>query len=266
VENHQQTNWQVWTLLSSVPVSANPIASQLVKNGAHKTADRKSTRLVNKELSDLWKISTPGIGLHLPGVHTPRRVGSQILVLRLPQFLHAPTQNSKIWRRARIVAISKPEKPLGDPNSYRPIYLLCVPFKILERLIYARVDPIIDPLCRGAGGLSTPVGNEGGKGGHLPRAQHFWGAKLRLECYVLITKRQMSVDANNYNLQNVESHCEISSRSPRFAKRAIINLSGVSRRNFCLQAPDCGCGLTHGCATTLSESQGCELSDFPIIL
>jgi len=35
---------------------------------------------------------------------------------------------------------------LGDPKSYRPISLLCVPFKILERLIYARVDPITDPL------------------------------------------------------------------------------------------------------------------------
>jgi len=50
------------------------------------------------------------------------------------------------WRRALIVAIPKPEKPLGDPKSYRPIYLLCVPFKILERLIYTCVDPIIDPL------------------------------------------------------------------------------------------------------------------------
>jgi len=52
----------------------------------------------------------------------------------------------KIWRRAQIVAIPKPEKPLGDPKSYRPISLLCVPFKILERLKYARVDPIIGPL------------------------------------------------------------------------------------------------------------------------
>ena len=52
----------------------------------------------------------------------------------------------KIWRRAPIVAIPKPEKPLGDPKSYRPISLLCVPFKILERLIYACVETIIDPL------------------------------------------------------------------------------------------------------------------------
>ena len=43
------------------PVSTNSIASQLMKNGAHKTGDHnhKSTRLVNKELSDLWKIPTP---------------------------------------------------------------------------------------------------------------------------------------------------------------------------------------------------------------
>jgi len=103
------------------PVSANSITSQRVKNGAHKTGGRESTRLVKKQLSDLWKIPTPeghcisepfrpeefaaalrrlkpgkspGVGFHLPGVYTPRRF-SQILVLRLPQFLHAPPQNSK---------------------------------------------------------------------------------------------------------------------------------------------------------------------------
>ena len=40
-------------------VSANSIAPQLVKNGAHETGDRKTNRLVNKWLSDLWKIPTP---------------------------------------------------------------------------------------------------------------------------------------------------------------------------------------------------------------
>ena len=33
-----------------------------------------------------------------------------------------------------------------NPKSYRPISLLCVPYKILEKLIYARVEPLIDPL------------------------------------------------------------------------------------------------------------------------
>ena len=46
----------------------------------------------------------------------------------------------------RLVAIPKPAKPVGDPKSYGPISLLCVPYKILEALIYARVKPLIDPL------------------------------------------------------------------------------------------------------------------------
>jgi len=56
--------------------------------------------------------------------------------------------NSKIQRcvRALVIAVPKSEKPLGDRKSYRPISLLCVPFKILERLIYAPVETIIDPL------------------------------------------------------------------------------------------------------------------------
>ena len=45
-----------------------------------------------------------------------------------------------------MVAIPKPGKPVGDPKSYRSISLLCVPYKILERLVYARVEPLIDPL------------------------------------------------------------------------------------------------------------------------
>ena len=45
-----------------------------------------------------------------------------------------------------MVVIPKPAKPVEDPKSYRPISLLCVPYKILERLIYARVEPLINPL------------------------------------------------------------------------------------------------------------------------
>ena len=45
-----------------------------------------------------------------------------------------------------MIAIPKPGKPVGDPKSYRPISLLYVPYKILKRLIYACVEPLIDPL------------------------------------------------------------------------------------------------------------------------
>ena len=155
------------------PVSANSIASQLVKNGVHRTGGRESTRLVNKQLSDLWKIPTseghsisepfrpeelaavlrrlkprkcPGLDSIFPEfkLHTGSALkswfcdflGSSMCQLKIP----------RIGRRALIVAIPKPERPLGDPNSYRPIHLLFVPFQILERLIYARVNAVIDPL------------------------------------------------------------------------------------------------------------------------
>ena len=52
----------------------------------------------------------------------------------------------KIWRRALVVVIPKPAKPVGDSKIYRLTSVLCVPYKILERLIYARVKPLIDPL------------------------------------------------------------------------------------------------------------------------
>ena len=55
-------------------------------------------------------------------------------------------KNPKIWRRALVLAIPKPTKPMRYPKSHRPISLLCVPYKIPERLIYARVEPLIDPL------------------------------------------------------------------------------------------------------------------------
>ncbi|KAJ3596533.1 hypothetical protein NHX12_002939 [Muraenolepis orangiensis] len=50
----------------------------------------------------------------------------------------------KTWRRASVIALPKPNKPAEDPKSYRPISLLCVPFKILERMIHSRIEPVVD--------------------------------------------------------------------------------------------------------------------------
>ena len=51
----------------------------------------------------------------------------------------------KTWRRATVVALPKSNKHAQDPMSYRPISLFCVPFKIMERLIHSRIDPVVDP-------------------------------------------------------------------------------------------------------------------------
>ena len=75
----------------------------------------------------------------------------------------------------------------------------------------------------------------------------------------------MSADANIYNLQNVECHCEISSRSPRFAK-------SIYEPKWCFSAEF----LSSGARLWLwFDSQlrhngfrkpGLQTSDFPIIL
>ena len=155
------------------PVSADAIASQLVRNGKYEAVDRKSSRLVFQEASDLWRATTPdAVNIsdnfsqrefaaalrHLkpskaPG---PDSICSELILHAraalkcwLSDFLSSCFRRlkiPKIWRRALVVGIPKPEKPVGDPKSYRPISLLCVPYKILERLMYPHIEPLIDSL------------------------------------------------------------------------------------------------------------------------
>ena len=50
----------------------------------------------------------------------------------------------KIWRRAKVVALLKPNKDPESPRSYRPISLLCTLYKLYERLILTRISPTVD--------------------------------------------------------------------------------------------------------------------------
>ena len=146
------------------PVSADAIASQLVRNGKYEAVDRKSSRLVFQEVSDLWRATTPdAVNIsdnssqrefaaslqHLKPGKAPRpdSICSE-LILHAGAALRSWLRDflSSCLRRLKIPKIPKPGKPVGDPKSYRLISLLCVPYKILERLIYARVEPLIDPL------------------------------------------------------------------------------------------------------------------------
>jgi len=118
------------------PVSANSIPTQLVKNGAHRTGDRVSNRLVNKDLSDLWQIPTPE-GHCISEPFRPEEIASALRRLKSGKspeldsifpglILHAGSalkswfcdflsscmrelKCPKIWRRALTVAIPKTE-------------------------------------------------------------------------------------------------------------------------------------------------------------
>ena len=152
-------------------ISANVIASQLIRNGRYEGIDRESSRLMSQEVSDLWR-ATPTSQVNIsesctsqefaaalkhlkpgkaPGPDSIRpelitRAGAALkswLCGFLSSCLHH-LKISKVWRRALVVVISRPKKPVEDPKSYRPISLLCFLYRILERLIHTRVEPIVD--------------------------------------------------------------------------------------------------------------------------
>ena len=154
-------------------VSANAIASQLIRNGRYEGIDRESSRLISQDVSDLWRATaTSPVNIsesfvsqefaaalkHLKPGKAPGRDSicpelithtGAALKFWLCSFLFSCLRHlkiPKIWRRAPVVAIPEPKKPVEDPKSYCPISLLCVRYKILEKLIHARVAPIVDPL------------------------------------------------------------------------------------------------------------------------
>ncbi len=152
-------------------VSANSITGQLVDSGKHSNVDKKFGRSINNELSCLLRqeAESPHLmndftfqelleSLRLvkcgkaqgPDLIPPdmlKNLPVTFLKWLLTFFNWCKNENKipKIWRQALVVAIPKPNKPLNDPKSYRPISLLCTPFKLLERLILQRIDPIVDP-------------------------------------------------------------------------------------------------------------------------
>ncbi|CAD7080109.1 unnamed protein product [Hermetia illucens] len=55
-----------------------------------------------------------------------------------------------VWKRLKLVLLPKLGKPPGEPSSYRPICLLDTVGKVLERVIYNRLLPVVES----QGGLS----------------------------------------------------------------------------------------------------------------
>ena len=52
----------------------------------------------------------------------------------------------KSWKMAKIIAVLKPKNPADSPKTYRPISLLNATYKLLERLIYSRILPIVESI------------------------------------------------------------------------------------------------------------------------
>lgn len=153
------------------PITADAIAAQLISNGRFPNADKPFTRKTTGEVNNLRRV--PSVDSSLSGDFTNDEMVSAIKHLKpnkapgidnihsefilhqgskatqwLRSFCSVCFRTSKLpkkWRRAKVIALLKPNKPADDPKGYRPIALLCVPYKIMERLLHGRLDPVIDP-------------------------------------------------------------------------------------------------------------------------
>ena len=121
-------------------VSADAIASQLVRNGKYEAVDRKPSQLVSQKVSDLWRATTPDAVIisdtfsqreftaalqHLkPGkAPGPDFIFSELILHAgaalkpwLRDFLSSCLRRlkiPKIWKRALVVAIPKPASQWG---------------------------------------------------------------------------------------------------------------------------------------------------------
>ena len=52
----------------------------------------------------------------------------------------------KIWTKAKVITVEKPGKDPSLAANYRPISLLSVCYKLLERLALQRISPTVDGL------------------------------------------------------------------------------------------------------------------------
>ena len=52
----------------------------------------------------------------------------------------------KVWRQAKVIALDKPGKDPSVAANYRPISLLSVCYKLLERLVLERISPTVEEM------------------------------------------------------------------------------------------------------------------------
>ena len=87
------------------PVSANAIASQLVKNGKHESKSREFTRLVLHELSDFWR-AFPSHSVNLSDDFSPREFSAALQHLKFKKSLFV-TSNCVLIQNNHSSAVGK---------------------------------------------------------------------------------------------------------------------------------------------------------------
>ena len=140
------------------------------QNGRFTNQDSDFSRRVEKKVAELWKTDSKVVNML-----TPFTTGELVEALKSmkegkapgsddihPEFLlHARDAATKwlcqymstclercktpqLWRKATVIVLPKPNKH-NDRKRFRSSWLLCIPFKLLERMVHGRTNPIFDP-------------------------------------------------------------------------------------------------------------------------
>ena len=148
-------------------VTPNQVANQLLQNGKPLNKERGHLKRLKSQMDQAMRDSEDqfnkftlddlkealsylkaGKASGLDGITTEmiQHFGpnTKSWVLDLYNKCAATCRIPKGWRKARVVALLKPGKDPKTTKSYRPISLLCILYKLYERMVMARISPKVE--------------------------------------------------------------------------------------------------------------------------
>ena len=151
------------------PVTPNDVASQLIKNSKGLVSNQQKKRVDKRYIRNFRNCQRSS---NISSAFTTQEINNAIATLKsgkAPGFDHifpdylkhlgpkatnwlthlfncVKKTNSifKSWKKAKVIAILKQNKPPEEATSYRPISLLSNCYKLFEKCLLARIKPIID--------------------------------------------------------------------------------------------------------------------------
>lgn len=154
---------------SVYPVTPDQIAAQMVKNskGNVSTAQKKKVNReyknnfrsspvtsifatpftsedIRTEVSELKCGKAPGMDNIFPDFLKHLGPNAIKWLSKLYTNIYSSGQLPKMWKKVKVIAFPKPNKPQDDPANYRPISLMSCCLKLFERTILARIGESIN--------------------------------------------------------------------------------------------------------------------------
>ena len=148
-------------------VTPNQVANQLLQNGKPTSKERGHLKKLKSEMDQALQDSDEGfeaftteeIDVALNHLKLGKAAGIDGIFTEMIKHF-GPTTKSwvlsllnkcaqtfnipKTWRKSRVVALLKPGKDPTSKKSYRPISLLCILYKLYERLILSRISTRVE--------------------------------------------------------------------------------------------------------------------------